>query len=152
MANNGVELLLLVVQVIVVCFIDYSFTQVPICGKERFSDAICSPNYYLTGASNLLSRQTSSKIKCFAICLRLNGCKSVNFNIGTHECLFLGSTQNELPVENFMQSEDSYYCEIAAMVRTNRLFTILFHPLVATKVTKISQIHSKFPVQVYFTL
>ncbi|XP_072025388.1 ficolin-2-like [Amphiura filiformis] len=92
--------------------IEYSSTQDPICGKQRQSDASCSPNYSLTGASHLLSTQISSKQKCFASCLHDTGCKSVNFNAGTQECILLGSNRIDLPADNFAQTTNIHYCEI----------------------------------------
>ena len=113
---NLVDVMALILSIIIVYLIDYSVTQDPICGMERFSHASCSPNHSLTGASNLLSRETPSKRKCFTLCLRTTGCKSVNFNIGTRECELLGSKQNELPAENLIQTTGVFYCEIATKV------------------------------------
>ncbi|XP_072027413.1 microfibril-associated glycoprotein 4-like [Amphiura filiformis] len=99
--------------------IEYSSTQDPICGKQRQSDASCSPNYSLTGATHLLSTQISSKRKCYNLCLHDIGCKSVNFNAGTQECILLGSNRIDLPVNNFVQTTNIHYCEINTKEQLN---------------------------------
>ena len=109
---------------LILILLDNTHSQHPDCGSVVKTGTSCLPNYILNGATNLLSVKTSSHRKCVSTCMQKTGCKSVNFNIKTRQCDLLDSSWMNLAGQSFVQSSDSYYCEIQTKVRFSLIYAL----------------------------